>query len=146
MNYSGKNLKFLIDKLGISQASIEAIVGKRQQTISNWINERNQMDAEDLIKLVDHFGLSLEDFCLMDLSKGNLINQQYIAQFMEKGNLKGNRRGNPNPTFHQNIGESLPANTANQGGQDDSFNMVMIMLREVISKLDRISASIDSKK
>lgn len=138
MNYTGKNLKFLIDELDITQASIESVVGKRQQTISNWTHGRNQMDAEDVVKLCDYFGLSLEDFCLKDLSMGNLIDEEYKSKFKEKGNLIGNPIGNLKSVFHQNIGENSPLRQGVPGGEDQAFWILIGLIQQLNSKVDAI--------
>lgn len=104
------------------------------------------MEAEDLIRLSDHFGLSLEDFTLRDLSKGNLITEAYIKRFHEKGNLKGNLTGHLKGQIHKNIGEEKARESAQKPGDDNGYTMVMILLKEMNAKLDRISASVENPK
>lgn len=145
MNYSGSNLKFLCTILDISQASIESVVNKRQQTISNWMNQRSTMDAEDLIKLVDYFGVSMEDFCLTDLSNGNLITEEYISRFQEKSNLNGNPKGNLLPQFYKKTGESHPPVDGGGALGDSSFWVLVNLIKEVSSKLDQINVRLDSR-
>jgi transcriptional regulator with XRE-family HTH domain len=62
MNFASKNLKFLITELNVSQISLEPVVNKKQQTISNWVNGKYEPEAEDLVRLSDWFGLPLMTF------------------------------------------------------------------------------------
>lgn len=145
MNYASKNLKHLIAVLGVSQASLEPVVGKKQQTISNWLNGKYDMDAEDLVRLSDHFGLTLEDMCLIDLSKGNLITDAYIARFRQFGNLKGNPIGNLKDVFHKINGEFTEGNLPGKEGVDVSIWMIMKLLQQMDEKIDQIKLSVEQK-
>lgn len=144
MNFFGKNLKTLISKLAISQASIESVVDKRQTTISNWINGKTSPDAEDLVKLGDFFGMAIDDLCLTDLSKGNLITEDYISHFRAKGSLKGSLKGSPKHIFHQNIGEDIHQESGDFGNLEALLFAVLKLLQGIDSKLDRISTPANS--
>jgi transcriptional regulator with XRE-family HTH domain len=140
----GKNLKTLITKLAISQASIEAVVDKRQTTISNWINGKTSPDAEDLVKLSDFFGVAIDDLCLTDLSRGSLISESYVSNFRAKGSLKGSLKGSPKVIFHQNIGEEVHQESGEIGQLKSLLWSVLKLLEGIDSKLDRISTGANS--
>lgn len=146
MNYAGKNLKFLMTKLNVSQAKLEPIVNKKQQTISNWISEKTQMDTEDLVNLTDFFGIALDDFCLIDLSESNLITDSYIAKFRVKGNLMGNGIGNLITTVHKKIGELGEEKPSQMEGGDAGMWAVFQVLQQMNGKLDQIKDSLNNRE
>jgi transcriptional regulator with XRE-family HTH domain len=142
MTYFGKNLKALVSKLGITQASIEGVVEKRQTTISNWVNGRTNPDAEDLVKLSEFFGLPIDDLCLTDLSHGNLITQDYISNFRAKGSLKGKPFGSLTAENNQFIAMKPIQN--NDAREDDNPLLwsVLKLMQGIDQKLDEIRADI----
>jgi transcriptional regulator with XRE-family HTH domain len=95
MLHFAKNLKLLMKTTATTQVQLESVVNKRQTTISNWLNGKGSPDAEDLVRLSSFFAISIDDLCLIDLSHGNLISEDYLANFRQFGNLKGNPMGNP---------------------------------------------------
>lgn len=144
MKLFGRNLKTLIGKLAISQASIESVVGKRQTTISNWINGKTEPDASDLVKLGDFFGIAIDDLCLTDLSKGNLISEEYISNFRAKGSLKGSLIGSPKVKFHQIIDEDLHQETDIPTDLKTLLWTVIKLMQGIDQKLDLLREDIKS--
>jgi transcriptional regulator with XRE-family HTH domain len=148
MNFFGKNLKFLISRLSISQASIESVVDKRQTTISNWINGKTDPDATDLVKLSEFFGIAIDDLCLTDLSVSNLIDEEYIANFRAKGSLKGKGIGSPKLKFHQNIGDLIHQESGIPEDTQALLWAVFKLMQGIDAKLDQLRADMkkDSQK
>jgi transcriptional regulator with XRE-family HTH domain len=144
MNFASKNLKFLITELNVSQISLEPVVNKKQQTISNWVNGKYEPEAEDLVRLSDWFGIAIDDFCLIDLSEGNLITQEYIAKFKKHGNLKGNLRGNLKREIHKINGDKDGEDLTRLGWQE-GFWILMKLLQQMDAKLDQIKAGIEQE-
>jgi transcriptional regulator with XRE-family HTH domain len=142
MNFASKNLKFLITELNVSQISLEPVVNKKQQTISNWVNGKYEPEAEDLVRLSDWFGITIDDFCLIDLSEGNLISQEYIAKFKKHGNLKGNQTGNLKREIHKINGDQDGEDLTRLGGQE-GFWILMKLLQQMDAKLDQIRVSVE---
>jgi transcriptional regulator with XRE-family HTH domain len=138
MNFFGKNLRFLIKKLALSQASIESVVDKRQTTISNWINEKSSPDAEDLVKLSQYFGIPIDDLCLIDLSNGNLITEEYLRKFRHNGNQKGNLIGNPMTYFYQKTGMSRGTKEELEEAEEGAIWLILHVVRQMDIKLDLI--------
>jgi transcriptional regulator with XRE-family HTH domain len=137
------NLKFLIKTLGQSQASIESVVERRQQTISNWLNGKGEPDASDLVKLSHFFGISIDDLCLTNLSEGNLIDEAYVARFRQIGKVKGNLMGNPMAQIHQNNGEGRTAAKGLEQPEETFLWAVFEQLKRLNEKIDRFEQKLD---
>jgi transcriptional regulator with XRE-family HTH domain len=134
------NLKFLMRKLGQSQASIESVVERRQQTISNWLAGKGEPDASDLIKLSHFFGISIDDLCLTDLANGNLIDEAYLARFRQIGKVKGNLLGNPMASIHHFSGEPK----AMQEGQEETYLWAVLQqLKAMDQKLEAFGKKLE---
>lgn len=142
MPFFASNLKFLLSKLSLSQASIEPVVDKRQTTISNWLNGKSSPDAGDLVKLSQFFLISMDDLCLMDLSKGDLIDEDFVFRFRQKGNLKGNVNGNPMAQIHHFSGNPGQALEGWKELGEMSVWTIMQAIRQLDQKLDAIRDSL----
>lgn len=59
MDYNN-NLKELRTEKSISQRNIADLVGKTQPTYCDWENGKTQPDIQDLIKLADYFGVTID--------------------------------------------------------------------------------------
>jgi transcriptional regulator with XRE-family HTH domain len=137
-----KNFKYLLQKLSLSQASIEPVVDKRQTTISNWLNGKSSPDAGDLVKLSHFFLISMDDLCLMDLSNGNLIDEEYVSRFRQKGNPNGNQNGNLMSEFHHFSGNPSLAVNSKKELEETNLWIVMNALKAIDQKLDEIRLSL----
>ena len=60
----------------ITQVSVSKYVGKRQSTIGNWENGATYPDLDDILKLIQFFGISFEDLTQRDLSTVKLTNNE----------------------------------------------------------------------
>lgn len=146
MTNFGKNLKGLIEKLAISQASIENVVEKRQTTISNWIHGRTDPNAEDLVRLSLYFGISVDDLLFTDLEGGNLITEAFVQKFKQKGSLNGNVTGNLTTKVHQFIGEQAELKKDLSQSEETAFWTLLQMIRQLDSKLDLLRASVEAMR
>ena len=59
----GKQLKFIREQKGYSQAQIAESLGTTRQTISNWENDKTILDSASLIRLADFYQISLDELC-----------------------------------------------------------------------------------
>ena len=59
----GKQLKFIREQKGYSQAQIAESLGTTRQTISNWENNKTILDSASLIRLADFYQISLDELC-----------------------------------------------------------------------------------
>lgn len=92
--FFGRNLEFLRIERGLNQQEIAELVGKKQNTISNWEAGRNDPDFDDLNKIIKFFDISVSEFLYSDLTQGNLNNKSGDQKKGQKGNAKGNLKGN----------------------------------------------------
>ena len=59
----GKQLKFIREQRGYSQAQIAESLGTTRQTISNWENDKTILDSASLIRLADFYQISIDELC-----------------------------------------------------------------------------------
>ena len=59
----GKQLKFIREQRGYSQAQIAESLGTTRQTISNWEKDKTILDSASLIRLADFYQISLDELC-----------------------------------------------------------------------------------
>ena len=128
---------------GVSQEGLGFQVDKRQTTISNWLNGNGSPDVEDLIKLNQFFGISIDILVLSDIEKGNLITNEDVAYFKQKGNLKGKAIGNLNGKNQPVYYSSQPAQTVLNEGEENMIWAVLSTLRQMDGKLDQVRAGVD---
>jgi transcriptional regulator with XRE-family HTH domain len=69
MNYFSKNLFLLRKKFGVTQSQIGKVVDKRPTTIGNWENGVSYPDLDDLLHLIQFFGVTFEALTQQDFSK-----------------------------------------------------------------------------
>lgn len=67
-NNIGRNLKYLRKKSGLTQANIRSQLGITRSTWSNYENGITTPAIGDLISFSRHFGISLDELILHDLS------------------------------------------------------------------------------
>jgi transcriptional regulator with XRE-family HTH domain len=94
MNFLAKNLKFLREIRKLKQAEMLDSIGIAQTTWNNYEKGVSKPKYEDLIKISTLFGVPVDDLLKIDLSKGNL-NENEKSKFIDtKGNLNSNPKGN----------------------------------------------------
>ena len=69
MNYFSKNLLLLRKKFGITQTQMGKVVDKQPSTIGNWENGVSYPDLNELVHLIQFFGISFEELTQKDFSK-----------------------------------------------------------------------------
>jgi len=67
MNFLSSNLKFLRNKNNLNQEDIAKIVGKARSLVSAWESDDRDITTEDIIKLSDYFGITMDTFVGKDL-------------------------------------------------------------------------------
>ncbi|HMG81730.1 MAG TPA: helix-turn-helix transcriptional regulator [Ferruginibacter sp.] len=87
------NLKILRNKLGKNQSYIASIVDKTQQTIGNWESGIGEPNIDELIKITNLFGISLDDFIKIKQTKssspeiqGNILHEPQ-ENYSSTGNI-----------------------------------------------------------
>jgi DNA-binding XRE family transcriptional regulator len=87
------NLKILRNRLAKNQSYIASIVDKTQQTIGNWESGIGEPNIDELIKITNLFGISLDDFIkikqirsISSESNKNIL-QEPQADYTSTGNM-----------------------------------------------------------
>lgn len=65
----GKKLSELRRQNGISQEKLAEMVGVSRQAVTKWENGKSNPDTENLIRLAEIFGISLDELCLGEIPK-----------------------------------------------------------------------------
>lgn len=104
MNYLSKNLHYLRKKAGYTQAEVPVNTGISRTTWSNYENAVSEPDLSKLIDIANHFGVSLDDLVLLDMSE----NVHLIKKTAEKNigkNVHPIVLPNVHPTQNQELKE-----------------------------------------
>ena len=65
----GKKLSDLRKQNGISQEKLAEMVGVSRQAVTKWESGKSNPDTENLIRLAEIFGISLDELCLGEIPK-----------------------------------------------------------------------------
>ena len=65
----GKKLSELRKQNGISQEKLAEMVGVSRQAVTKWESGKSNPDTENLIRLAEIFGISLDELCLGEIPK-----------------------------------------------------------------------------
>lgn len=84
--YWRQNLKFLRGEMDINQTQLGLQVNKTQKTIANWETGVSEPNIDEVAKITQYFGITVDDFYFTDMSKGKVIEN-------EKNNLNGKVKG-----------------------------------------------------
>ena len=68
MSYLSKNIKYLRQKNNLTQEDFGKIVNKARSLISAWESDDREISTEDIIKISNHFFVSMDDLVSKDLS------------------------------------------------------------------------------
>lgn len=90
MNNFRINLKYLHHAFQLTQEEIARQVDKQNTTISNWENGVSEPNIDELIILSKYFGVRLDILVLVNMEKKEMITDEQIIEFQEKGKLKKN--------------------------------------------------------
>lgn len=145
MNYFAANLKFLIKKFGTNQDQLAFAVDKKQQTISNWINEISFPDINDLLAIHQFFGISTDALLKDDLRKSKIVTDEHIEIFKRIGKVKNKNLGKVQTLSRQYF--------INDGGLEIHANepdpvaswAVMGQLKGIHDKLDQLRVLAEGK-
>lgn len=72
-NYFAKNIAYLLRTKRISQLKVAEAIGRRQNTLSTWVNGVSEPPVTDLINIYRYFKIPLEDLLFKDFEKTGLL-------------------------------------------------------------------------
>lgn len=130
MNNLGKNITFLRKKNNITQSSIGLAIGKHANTISNWEHDISMPNVDELVKLSNILGITVDILIKEDL------NNVHLSDILENPenvhlnvhlpvHLNPKKEKKPNKVeIEQNEGNRMPiVVTMDSNGRD---NVVMV--------------------
>ena len=139
MNYFSKNLLLLRKKFGVTQTQLGKVVDKQPTTIGNWENGASYPDLDELLHLIQFFGISFEDLTQKDFSKLELTEDDsklnkpgyQVIQLAAKGKAKRTL-----PRYEDSRDR---ANVLNDSGDMKEWVSIQL-LRGIDKKLDELLA------
>lgn len=140
-----KNLKYLVKRFAVTQSQLALWLNVRQTTISNWINEISTPSVDELAGLYHYFGISVQDLIFTDLENGNLITDQHVAIFQQKGNLKGNPIGNLMAQNQQFLLQETQAEYVKKQQQPATLESIQSQLAKLTETVENIRLSLENK-
>jgi transcriptional regulator with XRE-family HTH domain len=136
--YLHSNIKFLRKRYAVTQEGLAFQVNKGQSTIGNWETQVSEPNISELVTISNYFGVSLDYLVLVDLKHGNLITDEMVSYFKEKGNVNGNRNSNLKPVKTP-VSYSKSAQFSEVAEPDETGLWVLqSLLRGMDGKLDSI--------
>lgn len=141
-----KNLKYLLQRFSVTQSQLALWLNVRQTTISNWINEISEPDVQELIGLYHYFGISVQDLIFADLEKGNLITEQHVAIFRQKGNLKGNPIGNLMAQNSPILVQESDVVYNKKDQQPATLECIQNQIKEVAANVERLRVLLEKQR
>lgn len=91
-NYLAKNIAYLIKARHLRQLNMADAIGRKQNTLSNWMNGVSEPPVTDLINIYQYFKIPLEDLLFKDLEKAGM------AESPGLGNQESKRKQMSIPT------------------------------------------------
>jgi transcriptional regulator with XRE-family HTH domain len=132
------NIRFLRKQSRKTQVELASLLDKRQTTIANWENGVSEPNLEELLIIINLFGISPNEMLLYDLETGKLMISIPEMEKLQKSNLisKGN-------------GKVIGPNEGIKGGaihlesnQETAFWYLLEQMKAMSTKLDEIQARI----
>lgn len=87
MSYLSRNIKYLRQTYKLTQEDIGKIVGKGRTLISAWESDDRSITTEDIIKLSNHFNISMDMLVGKDLSLNDKDDDQFEIYFKKNKNI-----------------------------------------------------------
>lgn len=89
MNYFKANLKYILKRFGVTQAELALRLNIGQSTISNWLKGLGSPTVDNLVKIHQVFNIPIDILILTDLKNGDMITDDHVKEFKQKGTLPG---------------------------------------------------------
>lgn len=140
MIYFNTNLKYLLKLLRVRQETLASFVGVRSTTISNYVNKVSSPAVDDLAKICQYFGVSVDSLLFQNYSAGKLITEEDVENFKTKGKLLGKQLVKKNRDYA--LGSQ--AETLANEPDENILWVVLQALRQMDSKLDGVQEDIKS--
>lgn len=144
MNLFSQNLRFLIRRFDISQEQIATYIGKKQTTISNWVNGNSFPDARDLVKIYEFFGFSLDSMILEDMESKRMVTDEHVEEFRQGSGRVRKFREKIQVASKGYFSESgITSIVMDDGGGGKA---VLKLLKGIDRKVDEVKGMIEAEK
>lgn len=145
MNYFKENIKYLLDEFDVSQSQLALQIGKKQQTVSNWVNGSSEPDVTDLLEIHHFFGISIDALVKERLKNGKIVTEAHIQDFKRNGKI-----------LRKNLGKVKPISKGYFEEEDESIRTlnepdpvanwaIMGQFKIINEKLDQLRVSVENK-
>lgn len=96
MDFFAVNVKYLRKQKGLNQTEIAAAIGVGQSAWSEYEIGTSKPNFNDLLKIIEYFGITASELLEIELQKGNLNSKNEDQKRQEKGKVISNPIGNLN--------------------------------------------------
>lgn len=138
-----KNLIYLLKRFDTTQAELASYVEVSQNSISNWINEVSQPNAQDLMRINQYFGISIDALIFENLENGKVVSDQHVNDFKLNGKVSGKVMGKVPAVSREYFNRGSEAQ--NTLSEPDSSLMYIMMGQFTIirEKIDQVQVSLN---
>jgi transcriptional regulator with XRE-family HTH domain len=130
MSLFSKNLRFLRKKGNFNQDEISLLFNKKANTIGNWENQKSEPNLAELVRLGEHFKVSVQELLHTDLE---------AQSFQQNSELIADKSLNI-PKAHP---AQEPLSSMVSEGSEDAFWVILRELRAVNEKLDLLASRLE---
>ncbi len=131
MSLFSKNLRFLRKRGNYNQDEISILFKKKANTVGNWENQKSEPSLAELMKLGEHFKVSVHELLYSDL---------------EAQSFQQNTDAKPSDNLvhiPKSYSFQEPVNSMASEGGEDAFWVILRELRSVNEKLDLLASRLD---
>lgn len=145
MNYFKENIKYLLDSFDVSQSQLALQIGKKQQTVSNWVNGSSEPDVTDLLQIHHYFGISIDALVMENLKNGKIVTESHIQDFKRNGKVSGKNLGKVKPILKAYFQEDDESNRMLKDPDPVANWAIMGQFKIINEKLDQLRVSVENK-
>jgi transcriptional regulator with XRE-family HTH domain len=131
MSFLAKNIRFLRKQRAERQEDVSVLFNKKANTVGNWENRKSEPSVGEIVKLAEHFGVSLHDLLNIDLTHAGVVPLTIAAKQVPDAH----------PKMYP-VSESTPSLAMDD--QPDSFWVLIRELRAINEKLEDLKRTLDA--
>lgn len=129
MNYLASNLAYLRGQKALKQADLGEKLNTTRQTISNWEKKVSEPSVEDIFKIAQFFGVTIDELVKEDLRDAHLLDVVEVGKIQSKSTAKSTSKSTsivasePSATYAGRVPKVV---TVDSAGRD---NVLLVPVR-----------------
>lgn len=84
MSRFSKNIRWLRDKLGVSQQDVATAIRKKKGAYASYEEGRAEPKLDDLIKIADYFHVEIDDLLVNDMTVFSDLSSDFVKSWETK--------------------------------------------------------------